>query len=151
MRTLGILLSTAGLAGVGAIALVAAPAQAAEAANCSVVSQDDAPMLRGNQPPSWGKIFVFKDSCGRFWAEVRMDSPLPANAKANAFLVQSGGRTWNCNSSGGNDEVTRGQRTCRTPKVRGNNGASFRAYGAEYQNFGSGYSELGKNYTKYIR
>jgi len=151
MKTLGILLSTAGLAGVGAIALVTVPAQAAEAANCSIVSQDSAPMLRGNQPPSWGKVYVFKDSCSRFWAEVRMDSPLPANAKANAFLVRRDGQKWSCNSSGGNDEVTSGQRSCRTPKIRSTNGSSFRAYGAEYQNYGGGYSELGKNYTSYIR
>jgi len=151
MRTLGILLSTAGLAGAGAIALGAAPAGAAGTANCSIVSQDSAPMLRGNRPPSWGKVYVFKDSCSRFWAEVRMDSPLPANAKANAFLVQRGGGTWSCNSSGGNDEVISGQRSCRTPKVRSANGSSFRAYGSEYQNYGGGYSELGKNYTGYIR
>jgi hypothetical protein len=151
MRTLGILLSTAGLAGVGAIALVTAPAQAAESVNCSVVASDDKPMQRRNGPPSWGRIYVFKDSCGRFWAEVRMDEAMPANAKANAYLVQRDGGTWSCNSNGGNGEVVRGQRTCRTPKVRANNGSSFRAYGAESQNYGDGYVELHKNYTDSIR
>ncbi|TDD46287.1 hypothetical protein E1263_36860 [Kribbella antibiotica] len=149
MRTLGILLSTAGLVGAGALALVTVPAQAAEAANCTVVSQEDASMLRGNRPPSWGKVYVFKDSCGRFWAEVRMDSKLPANARANAFLVQRGGRTWDCGS--GNGLVKENESSCFTQKVRGADGARFRAYGAEYQNYGGGYTELGKNYTKYIR
>ena len=55
-----------------------------------------------------------------------MASPVVANAKANAFLVQYGGansgRVLSCDSSGGNGAVIKGQRTCRTPKVKSTDG-----------------------------
>ena len=157
MKTLSILLSTAGLAGVGAIALAATPAQAAEAATCSGArSISSAPMLRDHKPPSWGTIRLVRDNCYQYWAEVTMVSKMPANAKANAFLVQYGGansgRVLSCDSSGGNGSVIQGQRTCRTPKVKATAGSiTFTAIGREYHNYGGGYEEISENATKRTR
>ncbi|WP_433166868.1 hypothetical protein [Kribbella sp. CA-247076] len=157
MKTLGILLSTAGLAGVGAIALAATPAQAAEDAACSGArSIASAPMLRDHKPPSWGTVRLVRDSCYRYWAEVTMASPLPANAKANAYLVQYGGgsngRVLSCDSSGGNGAVVKGQRTCRTPKVKATAGSiTFVAIGREFHNYGGGYEEISENATSRTR
>ncbi|GAA0594502.1 hypothetical protein HPO96_07000 [Kribbella sandramycini] len=157
MKTLGILLSTAGLAGVGAIALAAAPAQAAETAACSGArSVASAAMLRDNRPPSWGTVRVMRDNCSNYWAEIRMSNKLPANAKANAFLVQHGGsndgRVLSCDSSGGNGAVIQGQSTCRTPKIRAtSNGITFHAIGREYHNYGGGYEEISENATSRAR
>ncbi|MFG1624915.1 hypothetical protein [Kribbella sp. NPDC049227] len=157
MKTLSILLSTAGLAGVGAIALAATPAQAAEAATCSGArSISSAPMLRDHQPPSWGTIRLVRDNCYQYWAEVTMVSKMPANAKANAYLVQYGGansgRVLSCDSSGGNGSVIQGQRTCRTPKVRATAGSiTFTAIGREYHNYGGGYEEISENATSRTR
>ena len=157
MKTLGILLSTAGLAGVSAIALAVPPAQAATAANCSGArSISSAPMLRDNQPPSWGTIRLVRDSCFQYWAEVTMATAVPANAKANAYLVQSGGgndgRVLSCDSSGGNGSVIQGQRTCRTPKVKATAGSiTFTAIGREFHNYGGGYQEISENATSRTR
>jgi hypothetical protein len=160
MKTLGILLSTAGLAGVGLIALSAVPAEAAVtavAASCSgATSISSAPMLRDHQPPSWGTIRLVRDSCSQYWAEITMASPLVANAKANAFLVQYGGgndgRVLSCDSSGGNGSVIQGQRTCRTPKIKATSGSiTFAAIGREYHNYGGGYQEISENATKRTR
>ncbi|GAA2815154.1 hypothetical protein [Kribbella solani] len=157
MKTLGILLSTAGLAGVGAFALTAAPAQAVAAANCSgATSIASAPMLRDNKPPSWGTIRLVRDNCSQYWAEITMASPLVANAKANAFLVQYGGgsngRVLSCDSSGGNGSVIQNQRTCRTPKVKAASGSiTFVAIGREYHNYGGGYEEISENATRRTR
>lgn len=163
MKTLGILLSTAGLAGVGAFALAATPAlaaspnQTAEAvAACSGArSIASAPMLRDQRPPSWGTVRLVRDNCSQYWAEITMASPVVANAKANAFLVQYGGansgRVLSCDSSGGNGSVIQGQRTCRTPKVKGGSGITFAAIGREYHNYGGGYEEISENATKRTR
>jgi hypothetical protein len=157
MKTLGILLSTAGLAGVGVLTFAAAaPAQAAEAATCSGArSIASAPMLRDHQPPSWGTVRLVRDSCSQYWAEISMASPVVANAKANAFVVQYGGnndgRVLSCDSSGGNGSVIQGQRTCRTPKVKGGSGITFAAIGREYHNYGGGYEEISENATKRTR
>ncbi|MEV4263692.1 hypothetical protein [Kribbella sp. NPDC049584] len=157
MKTLGILLSTAGLAGVGVLTFAAAaPAQAAEAATCSGArSIASAPMLRDHKPPSWGTVRLVRDSCSQYWAEISMASPVVANAKANAFVVQYGGgndgRVLSCDSSGGNGSVIQGQRTCRTPKVKGGSGITFAAIGREYHNYGGGYEEISENATKRTR
>jgi hypothetical protein len=157
MKTLGILLSTAGLVGVGAIALTAAPAQAAEVAACSGArSIASAPMLRDHKPPSWGTVRLVRDNCYQYWAEVTMASPMPANAKANAYLVQYGGandgRVLSCDSSGGNGSVVEGQRRCRTPKVRAlAGGITFVAIGREFHNYGGGYEEISENSTSRTR
>ncbi|MFI7061556.1 hypothetical protein ACIBL3_11270 [Kribbella sp. NPDC050124] len=157
MKTLGILLSTAGLAGVGAIALAATPAQAAGAATCSgAKSIASAPMLRDNKPPSWGTIRLVRDNCYQYWAEVTMASRMPANAKANAYLVQYGGgsngRVLSCDSRGGNGSVVKGQRTCRTPKVKATAGSiTFAAIGREFHNYGGGYQEISENSTSRTR
>jgi len=157
MKTLGVLLSTAGLVGVGAIALAATPAQAAEAANCSGArSIASAPMLRDHRPPRWGTVRVVRDNCSQYWAEISMASTVVANAKANAFLVQYGGsnsgRVLSCDSSGGNGSVIQGQRTCRTPKVKATAGSiTFTAIGREYHNYGGGYEEISENATARTR
>ena len=157
MKTLSILLSTAGLAGAGSLALSALPAEAATAASCSGArSIASAPMLRNHQPPSWGTVRLVRDSCYQYWAEITMASPLVANAKANAFLVQYGGgnngRVLSCDSSGGNGSVIQGQRTCRTPKVKATSGSiTFAAIGREYHNYGGGYEEISENATKRTR
>jgi hypothetical protein len=157
MKTLGILLSTAGLAAVGAFAFSAAPAEAGTTANCSgATSIASAPMLRNHQPPSWGTIRLVRDSCSQYWAEITMASPIVANAKANAFLVQSGGgnngRVLSCDSSGGNGSVIQGQRTCRTPKVKATSGSiTFTAVGREFHNYGGGYEEISENSTRRTR
>jgi hypothetical protein len=157
MKTLGILLSTAGLAGAGALALTATPADAAATASCSgAKSIASAPMLRDHKPPSWGTVRLVRDSCYQYWAEITMASPLVANAKANAFLVQYGGgnngRVLSCDSSGGNGSVIQGQRTCRTPKVRATSGSiTFAAIGREYHNYGGGYEKISENATKRTR
>jgi hypothetical protein len=154
MKTLGILLSTAGLT--GAIVLTA-PAQVATAVTCSGArSISSAPILRDNRPPSWGKIRLVRDSCSQYWAEISMASPLPANAHANAFLVQYGGansgRVLSCDSSGGNGAVLTSQRTCRTPKVRSTaGGVKFASIGREYHNYGGGYEEISENSTSRTR
>jgi hypothetical protein len=157
MKTLGILLSTAGLAGVGVLTFAAAaPAQAAEAASCSGArSIASAPMLRDHKPPSWGTVRLVRDNCSQYWAEISMASPVVANAKANAFVVQTGGgnhgRVLSCDSSGGNGSVIQGQRTCRTPKIKGGSGITFAAIGREYHNYGGGYEEISENATKRTR
>ena len=157
MKTLGILLSTAGLAGVGVLTFAAAaPAQAAEAASCSGArSIASAPMLRDHKPPSWGTVRLVRDNCSQYWAEISMASPVVANAKANAFVVQYGGgnngRVLSCDSSGGNGSVIQGQRTCRTPKIKGGSGITFAAIGREYHNYGGGYEEISENVTKRTR
>ncbi|WP_371407774.1 hypothetical protein OHA10_20055 [Kribbella sp. NBC_00662] len=157
MKTLGILLSTAGLAGVGVLTFAAAaPAQAAEAASCSGArSIASAPMLRDHKPPSWGTVRLVRDNCSQYWAEISMASPVVANAKANAFVVQYGGgnngRVLSCDSSGGNGSVIQGQRTCRTPKIKGGSGITFAAIGREYHNYGGGYEEISENATKRTR
>jgi hypothetical protein len=164
MKTLGILLSTAGLAGTGAFALAATPAFAAAPSRpteavtaCSGArSIASAPMLRNHKPPSWGTVRLVRDNCSQFWAEITMASAVVANAKANAFLVQYGGanngRVLSCDSSGGNGSVIQGQRTCRTPKVKASAGSiTFAAIGREYQNFGSGFQEISENATKRTR
>ncbi|MEU4602852.1 hypothetical protein AB0F43_07730 [Kribbella sp. NPDC023972] len=157
MKTLGILLSTAGLAGVGAFALPATPAQAAEAAACSrATSIASAPMFRDHRPPSWGTIRLVRDNCFQYWAEITMESPMPANAKSNAYLVQYGGanngRVLSCDSSGGNGSVVKGQRTCRTPKVKALPGSiTFAAIGREFHNYGGGYEEIAENSTSRTR
>src|SRR4051812_23373052 len=135
MKTLGVLLSTAGLAGWGALALATTsvqPAQAAEAANCSGArSIASAPMLRDHRPPSWGTIRLVRDSCSQYWAEISMASPLVANAKANAFLVQYGGnnarRLLSCDSSGGNRSAIQGPPACRPPHGKAHTGGSHLA------------------------
>jgi hypothetical protein len=155
MKTLGILLGTAGL--VGTIVLTAAPAQAVTAATCSGArSISSAPMLRDHKPPRWGKIRLVRDSCSRFWAEISMESRMPANARANAYLVQYGGandgRVLSCDSDGGNGAVIRGQRTCRTPKVKALSGSiTFAAIGREFHNYGGGYEEISENATSRTR
>ncbi|TDW69605.1 hypothetical protein [Kribbella pratensis] len=157
MKTLGILLSTAGLAGVGVLTFAAAaPAQAAETASCSGArSIASAPMLRDHKPPSWGTVRLVRDNCSQYWAEISMASPVVANAKANAFVVQYGGgnngRVLSCDSSGGNGSVIQGQRTCRTPKIKGGSGITFAAIGREYHNYGGGYEEISENATKRTR
>ena len=157
MKTLGILLSTAGLAGVGVLTFAAAaPAQAAETASCSGArSIASAPMLRDHKPPSWGTVRLVRDNCSQYWAEISMASPVVANAKANAFVVQYGGgnngRVLSCDSSGGNGSVIQGQRTCRTPKIKGGSGITFAAIGREYHNYGGGYEEISENVTKRTR
>lgn len=157
MKTLGILLSTAGLAGMGAIALSAAPAEAVSTASCSGArSIASAPMLRNHQPPSWGTVRLVRDGCSQYWAEITMASQVVANAKANAFLVQYGGgsngRVLSCDSSGGNGSVIQGQRTCRTPKVKATSGSiTFAAIGREYHNYGGGYEEISENATRRTR
>jgi hypothetical protein len=134
----------------------AAPAQAAEAATCSGArSIASAPMLRDHRPPSWGTVRLVRDSCSQYWAEISMASPVVANAKANAFVVQYGGgndgRVLSCDSSGGNGSVIQGQRTCRTPKIKGGSGITFAAIGREYHNYGGGYEEISENATKRTR
>lgn len=152
MKTLGILLSTAGLAGGGAIAL-ATSAQAAPAVTCSgATSISSASILRDHRPPSWGSVRLVRDSCSQYWAEITMNPRLTTNQKANAYLVQYGGsnagRSLSCDSSGGNGAVTAGQRTCRTPKVRSTDGGvTFVAIAREFHNYGSGYKEISENAT----
>ncbi|HEY3509241.1 MAG TPA: hypothetical protein VGL36_08760 [Kribbella sp.] len=157
MKTLGILLSTAGLAGMGTFALSAAPAEAVTTASCSGArSIASAPMLRNHQPPSWGTVRLVRDACSQYWAEITTASRVVANAKANAFLVQYGGgnngRVLSCDSSGGNGSVIQGQRTCRTPKVKATSGSiTFAAIGREYHNYGGGYEEISENATRRTR
>jgi hypothetical protein len=156
MKTLGILLSTAGLAGVGVLAL-ATPAQAAEAASCSGAKAiTSTPILRDHRPPTWGTVRLYRDRCSQYWAEITMNSRLIKNQKANAYLVQYSGsdatRTLSCNNSGGNGEVTTGQRTCRTPKVKSTDGnVTFVAIAREFHNYGSGFTEVSENATRRTR
>jgi hypothetical protein len=85
-----------------------------------------------------------------------MASPMPANARANAYLVQYGGgnsgRVLSCDSSGGNGAVLSGQRTCKTPKVRSTDGGvTFASIGREFHNYGGGYEEISENATSRTR
>jgi hypothetical protein len=152
MKTLGIVLSTAGLAGVGVIAL-ATSAQAAPAASCSgATSIQSAPVLRDGRPPKFGSVRLVRDNCSQYWAEITMNPRLTSNQKANAYLVQYGGnnagRSLSCDSSGGNGAVTAGQRTCRTPKVKSTNGdVTFVAVAREFHNYGGGYTEISESAT----
>jgi len=154
MKTLGILLSTVGLT--GAIVLTA-PAQAATAVTCSGArSISSAPILRDHKPPSWGKVRLVRDSCSQYWAEISVASQMPANARANVYLVQyggaNGGRVLSCDSSGGNGAVITGQRTCRTPKVRSTDtGVTFASIGREFHNYGGGYEEISETATSRTR
>ena len=156
MKTLGILLSTAGLAGAGAIAL-ATPAQAVEEANCpGARTISSAQIYRENKPPGWGDIRLIRDSCSQYWAEVTMDSRLPRYAMTTAYLQQYGGsndgRTLTCDSSGGTGAVVAGQRTCRTPKVKSlDTRATFVAVAKEFHDYGAGWSQISDNRTSRTR
>jgi hypothetical protein len=156
MKTLGILLSTAGLAGVGAIALVQ-PAQAVEAANCSGArSISSAQIFRDHRPPGWGDIRLIRDDCSQYWAEVTMDSRLPRYALTSAYLVQYGGsnngRVLSCDTNGGTGAVVAGQRTCRTPKVRSlDTSTTFVALAREFHDYGGGYEKISENQTARTR
>ncbi|MDX6253557.1 MAG: hypothetical protein QOF10_6917 [Kribbellaceae bacterium] len=156
MKTLGILLSTAGLAGVGVFALVQ-PAQAVQAANCSGArSISSAQIFRDHRPPGWGDVRLIRDNCSQYWAEVTMDSRLPKYALASAYLVQYGGsnngRALSCDSSGGTGAVVAGQRTCRTPKVRSlDTSATFVAVAREFHDYGGGYEKISDNQTDRTR
>ncbi|MEV6285854.1 hypothetical protein [Kribbella sp. NPDC051770] len=156
MKTLGILLSTAGLAGAGAIAL-ASPAQAVELANCPGARPiSSAQIFRDGKPPGWGDIKLMRDNCSQYWAEVSMDAKLPKYAMTTAILVQTGGtnngRTLTCDSGGGTGAVVAGQRTCRTPKVKsGDTSTTFTAIAREYRNFGSGWDKISENRTARTR
>jgi hypothetical protein len=156
MKTLGIVLSTAGLAGVGVIAL-ATSAQAAPAVSCGgATSISSASVLRDNRPPTWGSVRLVRDNCSQYWAEITMNPRLSKNQKANAYLIQYGGnnsgRSLSCDSSGGNGAVTAGQRTCRTPKVKSTDGSvKFAAVAREFHNYGGGYEEISENATSRTR
>jgi hypothetical protein len=152
MKKLGVLLSTAGLAGAGLIAMAPA-AQAAPAASCSgarVISS--APIYRFHEPPGFGEIRLMRDSCSQYWAVVVMYDRLPAYAKANAFLFQYGGSNdgdqYSCDSRGGTHMVVAGQRACRTPKIKSTDGrVTFAAKAIEYHNYGDGYWPISENQT----
>jgi hypothetical protein len=152
MKTLGLLLSTAGLVGVGAFAF-ATPAQAVETANCpGARTISSAQIFRDNKPPGWGDIRLKRDSCSQYWAEARMDSRLPQYALTSAYLIQSGGsndgRVLSCDSTGGNGAVRPGERTCRTPKVKSLDGSTtFAAMAREFHNYGGGYQKISENRT----
>jgi hypothetical protein len=156
MKTLGVLLSTAGLAGAGLVAL-APVAQAAPAASCpgaKVISST--PILRFHQPPGFGDIRLMRDSCSQYWAVVVMDDRLPVYARTNAFLFQHGGSRdgdqLSCDSPGGTDTVMTGQRTCRTPKIKSTDGrVTFVAQAIEYHNYGDGYRSISENKTARTR
>ena len=156
MKTLGILLSTAGLVGVGAFAL-ATPAQAVEAANCpGARTISSAQIFRDNKPPGWGDVRLIRDNCSQYWAEVVMDAKLPSYAMTSAYLVQTGGsnngRMLSCDSSGGTGAVVAGQRTCRTPKVKSRDtSTTFTAVAREFRNFGSGWDKISENRTARTR
>ncbi|ADB30886.1 hypothetical protein Kfla_1792 [Kribbella flavida DSM 17836] len=156
MKTLGILLSTAGLAAVGAIAL-ATPAQADELAYCpGARTISSAQVYRDNKPPGWGDVRLVKDNCSQYWAEVTMDARLPRYALTSAYLVQYGGsnngRVLSCDSSGGTGAVQTGQRTCRTPKVRSlDTSTTFVAIAREFHNYGGGYQKISENRTARTR
>jgi hypothetical protein len=156
MKTLGILLSTAGLAGVGAFALVQ-PAQAVEAANCSGArSISSAQIFRDHKPPGWGDVRLIRDNCSQYWAEVTMDSRLPRYALTSAYLIQYGGsndgRVLSCDSNGGTGAVVAGQRTCRTPKVKSLDGSTtFAAMAREFHDYGGGYEKISENQTERTR
>ena len=48
--------------------------------------------------------------------------------------------------------VVKGQRTCRTPKVKSTDGSvTFAAIGREYHNYGGGYEEISENATTRTR
>jgi len=156
MKTLGILLSTAGLAGAGAIAL-AQPAQAVELANCpGARSISTATIYRDHKPPGWGDIKLIRDSCSQYWAEVTMDDRVPQHALTSAYLIQYGGsnngRALSCDSAGGTGAVVAGQRTCRTPKVKsGDTSTTFVAIAREFHDFGGGYVKISENQTARTR
>lgn len=156
MKTLGILLSTVGLAAAGTIAL-ATPAQAVEAANCpGARSISSAQIFRDHKPPGWGDIKLIRDSCSQYWAEVTMDSRLPKNALTSAYLIQYGGtnngRVLSCDSARGTGAVVAGQRTCRTPKVKSlDTRTTFVAQAREFHNYGSGYQKISENQTARTR
>jgi len=154
MKTLGILLSTAGLAGAGAIAL-AQPAQAVELANCSGArSISSAQIFRDHKPPGWGDVRLMRDNCSQYWAEVTMDSNVPAHALTSAYLVQYGGsnngRSLSCDDY--NAAVTPGKRSCRTPKVRSlDTSTTFVAIAREFHDYGGGYEQISENRTARTR
>jgi hypothetical protein len=156
MKTLGILLSTAGLVGAGLIALAPA-AQAAPAASCSparVISQ--APIFRFHQPPGFGDIRLMRDSCSQYWAVVVMDERLPAYARTNAFLFEYGASNnralYSCNSPGGTRMAVAGQRSCRTPKIKSTDGrVTFVAKAVEFHNYGDGFRPISENQTSRTR
>jgi hypothetical protein len=156
MKTLGILLSTAGLAGAGAIAL-AQPAQAVELANCSGArSISSAQIFRDHKPPGWGDVRLIRDNCSQYWAEVTMDAKVPAYALTSAYLMQYGGsnngRALSCDSSGGTGAVLAGQRTCRTPKVRSlDTSTTFVAVAREFHDYGGGFEQISENKTARTR
>lgn len=156
MKTLGVLLSTAGLVGASLFALAPA-AQAAPAASCSpaqVISK--APIFRFHQPPAFGDILLMRDSCSRYWAVVVMDERLPKYARTNAFLFEFGGSNdgarFSCNSRGGTHIAIAGQRICRTPKIKSTDGhVTFAAKAVEYHDYGNGYQPISENQTPETR
>lgn len=154
MKILGILLSAAGFAAGGALVL-APSAEAAPTAcgNPKIVSA--AYLRRFGGTPVVGSIQLKRDSCYRYWGELYMYDPMPANTFATAYLTKFDGgtaeATFSCDSDGGTGRVRQGDTTCRTPKISGSSGdLRFVASGHEYHG-GSGWAKVSWGQTARAR
>ena len=161
MKTLSVLLSTAGLAGFG----VAVPATAAHAATTAPAASTAAScpgakviaaghLRRFGGSPVVGSVQLKRDSCSRHWGELTMYYPLPQHAFATAYLIRYQGGTTaalSCASVGGSGRINPGGTTCRTPLITDTSGQlSFVASGHEY-NGGHGWARVSWGQTAKVR
>jgi hypothetical protein len=160
MKTMGVALGTAGLAGFGlftppAVAQAAVPAAPAKA-TCSGVKIISAAYLRRfGGSPVVGSIQLRRDSCSRYWGVLIMYDPLPANAFATAYLIRYRGATaaatLSCDSAGGTGRIRPRGTTCRTPLVTDPGGSlRFIASGHEYHG-GNGWARVSWGQTARVR
>jgi hypothetical protein len=150
---LGIALSAAGLAAGGAFALAPAAEAAESCGSPKIVSA--AYLRRFGGTPVVGSIQLKRDSCHRYWGELYMYEPMPANTFATAYLTRFGGSgaesTFSCDSDGGTGRVRKGDTRCRTPKITGSDGDfTFVASGHEYHG-GSGWAKVSWGQTARTR
>jgi hypothetical protein len=110
-----------------ALALVLVPAPAgAKTAVTQACSENVAPVayapLTTTRGEIWGKIYLRRDTCHRYWAYLKLNSPITSSsARATAGLAywEEGVQkpAFTCNSPGGNGYITTDQTSCRTPKL----------------------------------
>lgn len=157
MRTLGLLLSTAGLAGTGFVLPVtahAAPSPVTSTqANCGGVKIISAAPVRRNwgSNAAVGSIQLKRDACSNYWAEVIAYDKVVKFTKFKAFLLRYRG-----NDKIGTNlscEVPAGSaRTCATASVSDpNGGLTFLAIGNEYNGSNNGWASVSKGQTAKVR
>jgi hypothetical protein len=84
-----------------------------------------------NKPVTYQTKYIYKGStkigyiqlkgsagCHTAWTYIKLYNPAPRNGYANAYIVRYSNGMWrDCNSSGGNGDIDKGQTSCYTPQI----------------------------------